>query len=322
MIPEEPSTARLSLRSLTTEQAGQIRVLHRIRPIWNFVCILYPALWVLSVVVMERFPAWYVRLAGVAVIAISMQAMGILMHEALHRNLFRRRAPDRWAAFIFGVPAFFSGAAYKVAHLNHHRYTRTKFDQDEFSNFCRSDTQYLTLFYTWFVAGTFLYFFIVPWKALAIGGANDRRQILLEYGTMLGIYGFTIVSCLITGHASWLLWYWLIPAQIAMVFSNIRGLAEHQCTGQGSVVSRTRTTKSTRLVSFLMLNLNYHLEHHLFPGIPWYNLPKVHAILTPLYEECGAYIQGSYVSYARRAFVSGPFREIRGSHSSRKLVAL
>jgi fatty acid desaturase len=32
-------------------------------------------------------------------------------------------------------------------------------------------------------------------------------------------------------------------------------------------------------VSFCLLNENYHLEHHLFPEVPSYNLPRLHALL-------------------------------------------
>ena len=34
---------------------------------------------------------------------------------------------------------------------------------------------------------------------------------------------------------------------------------------------------------FLYLNMNYHLEHHLFPAVPYYNLPALH-------EEVKAYL--------------------------------
>jgi fatty acid desaturase len=48
----------------------------------------------------------------------------------------------------------------------------------------------------------------------------------------------------------------------------------------------TRTVTSNRVVSILMCNLNYHLEHHTFPGIPWYHLPLLHGLLAPEYFYC------------------------------------
>jgi fatty acid desaturase len=35
---------------------------------------------------------------------------------------------------------------------------------------------------------------------------------------------------------------------------------------------------------FVFLNSNYHLEHHYFPGVPFYNLPALQRALVPFYE--------------------------------------
>jgi len=32
---------------------------------------------------------------------------------------------------------------------------------------------------------------------------------------------------------------------------------------------------------------NYHLEHHYFPGVPFYNLPRLQKLLVPFYEKRG-----------------------------------
>ncbi len=266
-----PDTWWRSLKSHEPVVRDQIYALHEVRPWWNLVCFLYPALWCIAIWFDVTFSSWWSKAMSVIVIGISIQAMAILMHEALHGNLFRNIRADRFAAFLFGIPAFFSGAAYRVAHLNHHRHTRTEKDQDEISYLCRTPGQYRLLFYAWFLIGTYLYFLIVPWKALSIAKTHDRNRILLEYIAMLAIYSVVFVWLLTIDQLQGLLWYWLIPAQLAIFLSNIRGLSEHLGTGMGGAVTRTRTIKSNELVSFLMLNLNYHLEHHLFPGIPWYS---------------------------------------------------
>ncbi len=36
---------------------------------------------------------------------------------------------------------------------------------------------------------------------------------------------------------------------------------------------------TNRLTEFFMCNENYHLEHHLFPRVPWYNLKQLHGEL-------------------------------------------
>jgi fatty acid desaturase len=256
---------------------------------------------------MERWPTLLVRIAGILVIGVSLEAMAILMHEALHGNLFGRPALDRWVGFVLAAPTFFSTSAYKVAHLNHHRYTRTEKDQDELSNSCRTHKQYVALFYACFLVGTLIYMFFVPWKALAIASRSDRHRIVTEYSLMFVTYATAVALATTKGHVEWLLWYWLVPVQVAVILSNVRGLSEHLGTpGKDDAIARTRTITSNRVVSFLMLNLNYHLEHHLFPGIPWYNLPRIHQLLKPIYESRGADVRQSYAAYAIQCLKRGP----------------
>jgi fatty acid desaturase len=38
----------------------------------------------------------------------------------------------------------------------------------------------------------------------------------------------------------------------------------------------TRTFYTNRFLRFLYTNMNYHLEHHMFPLVPYYNLPALH----------------------------------------------
>lgn len=91
--------------------------------------------------------------------------------------------------------------------------------------------------------------------------------------------------------------YWLIPLIIASQITSLRGLSEHGMTTAGNPFTATRTVTSNGVVSFLLLNLNYHLEHHLFPGVGWYHLPDLHRILVSEYKEMGASVYSSYTRF-------------------------
>jgi fatty acid desaturase len=41
----------------------------------------------------------------------------------------------------------------------------------------------------------------------------------------------------------------------------------------------TRTTFTTALVRFLAWNMPYHVEHHVFPAVPFYQLPRLHQMM-------------------------------------------
>ena len=42
----------------------------------------------------------------------------------------------------------------------------------------------------------------------------------------------------------------------------------------------TRTVEMNRLCRFLYVNMNYHLEHHMFPMVPFHALPRLQAALS------------------------------------------
>jgi len=41
----------------------------------------------------------------------------------------------------------------------------------------------------------------------------------------------------------------------------------------------TRSVHMNPILRFLYLNMNYHLEHHMYPSVPYYNLPSLHALI-------------------------------------------
>jgi fatty acid desaturase len=42
------------------------------------------------------------------------------------------------------------------------------------------------------------------------------------------------------------------------------------------------------------MNMNYHIEHHMFPMVPFYNLPKLHAMIK---DQCPAPYPSLYAAY-------------------------
>jgi fatty acid desaturase len=85
-----------------------------------------------------------------------------------------------------------------------------------------------------------------------------------------------------TGHA-WLYAAWVVAFFTPMpLFVRIRSIAEHGCVPR--VADVLRNTRSTRAGLLLRLTVapngvNYHLEHHLVPAIPYYRLRDAHRVL-------------------------------------------
>ncbi|HTL36749.1 MAG TPA: fatty acid desaturase, partial [Kofleriaceae bacterium] len=82
-----------------------------------------------------------------------------------------------------------------------------------------------------------------------------------------------------TGHA-WVFSVWAV-AYLTMfsLVIRVRSLAEHACTERtDDQLLNTRTTHANWLarMTFAPLHVNYHLEHHLLPTVPYWQLPQLH----------------------------------------------
>jgi len=92
---------------------------------------------------------------------------------------------------------------------------------------------------------------------------------------------------------------WIIAlATTFQLFLRIRNIAEHACTTTGSEdpFTHARTTYAGWLERATVAPywVNYHSEHHLFMGVPCYNLPKAHALLMVKGMEDRMTIAGGY----------------------------
>jgi len=283
----------------------QLRSLHEIRPAWNFVAVLFPMMWAAGVALVLASPFWGVHLIGYVLSGVAIHSMAILTHETSHYSMFRNRRLDRWVGFLMGAPVFISHTAYRVLHGDHHRHTREEGDPDEFNNVTKNRFLLSLLFYSWLVIGTPIYLIHVPTIALRRGTARERFDVVVEYVLLILIFAGVYFLARSYGRTDIIVHGWAIPMILGMIFGNFRSWAEHSMTIPGDPLTRTRTVTSNRVVSFLMVNLNYHLEHHLCPGIPWYNLPKMHALLQDEYRRAGSFIYKSYLRFLWDALRNG-----------------
>ena len=74
--------------------------------------------------------------------------------------------------------------------------------------------------------------------------------------------------------------YWLLPMILGQPVLRAITLAEHTgCSQDTNGLTNTRTTLTSWPVRFLMWNMPYHAEHHLYPSVPFHALPLTHTRL-------------------------------------------
>ena len=303
---------------LTSLQRARIADLHAVS-VWTWLKIpLTFLIWgATALAAMNSTSLWF-RLPCWIVIGLTLHGLGVFMHEGAHGSLFRIGWLNRCVGFLCGLPVFFSCACYRATHLLHHKYENTARDPDNLYANIRSPLLRSFVFFTWFAVGAPLYIVVItimaPFRAST---AKERLACVAETLAIAALHGTLFYAA--SRYAFWpvLLNGWLMGGVFAVLIANFRGLAEHTQlwqTDPPNPFHSTRTTRSNAIISFFFNNQNYHLEHHLFPGVPWNNLPRMHQLLRPLYAERDAAICAGYASWALRAFRYGP-NWIATSHS-------
>lgn len=108
------------------------------------------------------------------------------------------------------------------------------------------------------------------------GKAFWRARIyLLVYAAVLGLalYHWSLLPLMFVGFPQ-LYGAWLTPIY---AYPQHAGLAENVLDHR----LNCRTLYMHPIHRFLYWNMNYHLEHHMFPLVPYHNLPRLHELVKP-----------------------------------------
>ncbi len=116
-------------------------------------------------------------------------------------------------------------------------------------------------------------------KALHRDQPDQHRRSIIWSRILLLFHGGVLVAALVTG-------LWVLPLIISLAAFTANwllyfvGLTQHCGLRENSPDFRknSRSVRLNPLVSFLYWRMNWHIEHHMYAGVPCYNLKK-------LYEE-------------------------------------
>merc|ERR1712054_38934 len=77
--------------------------------------------------------------------------------------------------------------------------------------------------------------------------------------------------------------YIFLPYTLGAWHFVLTGVFQHASLQQDVLDHRlnTRTCYINPVSAFIYWNMHYHIEHHMFPMVPYYNLPELHKVLAP-----------------------------------------
>ena len=109
---------------------------------------------------------------------------------------------------------------------------------------------------------------------------KDHHKVFRIARIWLVIYALTIATAILSASILPLMLIGL-PRIYGAWHHVMTGLLQHLGLAENVSDHRlnTRTVLMNPVSRFIYLNMNYHLEHHMFTMVPYYNLPKLHALI-------------------------------------------
>jgi fatty acid desaturase len=305
-LETSPSSPAPGVRGLLSRE--EIRGFHRVSrgpwvrdavAVW---AVILGALWLHA-----RFPGIGVGALAFVVIASRQLALSHLVHEAAHYNLgLSHEWTDRISDWLFAGPVLITTRSYRGIHEPHHAHLGQA-DHD-------TDVRAWYLIAGW-------HFLIRSAKSLlgiealdtakSYGNRMGERGVEWRHPLVAGATNLLLLGyCLALGIPFAWLYLWILPLNTLTVFLLIlRVVAEHQPREYASrgredfsedlLPPLTRSIDPNPLEKFFFAPMSfcYHHEHHLFPGVPYPKLRRLHRTLRArgYYDEAPSALGSSYL---------------------------
>lgn len=257
--------------------------------------------WVVLIIIYTLNLMWphpVTILLSLPFMARQQMALLVLMHDGSHSRLYHRpHLNDFMTQFFCGGPVFFSLKLYRKTHLKHHRIPLEPEDPDisltggypvDGKSFKRKLLRDISgISYFKFMS----HFFKLKKETVKKEKTHEAGEKRSEHfflsntfimGSGLIVHGLLFAEAYLLNHPLlyFVLW-WLPLVTILQVYLRIRGITEHAGYQPGPdqiVLSRT-VLSPVETYFFSPNSVNYHIEHHAYPSVPFYNLHKVHKLM-------------------------------------------
>ncbi len=230
-----------------------------------------------------------------------------MMHEAVHGALHSRRGVNEVLGYIYGTLCFLPFQLWQKLHLDHHRWSGN-FDKDPVMGVVRRYHDNPSLGFTESVL-SFLWRAWVPvlatlqmiafWKeSFRLFKKEDRLKNGLA---LLPVLFWCALLTLAPLHFTAFVFAPALVIYLMLVeaINFPHHLSMEKAWGDQSfpLPEQYRTARTCHypkwFTHFVLLNFNFHVEHHLFPNLPYRELPKAASLLENAlesdYQSCSGF---------------------------------
>ncbi len=246
---------------------------------------------VTAAIITVRNTGWYLYPLALLVIGSRQRAMATLMHEAAHGTLAANRTLNFvLGTFFGGYPLFTTFRAYQHSHVTLHHGEFGDPERDDDYRFMLSAGVYEDTSprrYAWNVLVSPLLLLRVPrylWFLLTSRLLATRsRDYYLEITLLLAFWTSTLAVVAYLDAFDTLLLFWIVPFLTAyQMIGWFIELSEHAPLMENDTdlhMTRNRNSHWLEHMFTGMYGESYHLAHHLWPRVPFWNMRRLHRLL-------------------------------------------
>lgn len=232
-----------------------------------------------ALVVLSTLGYWHWHWAGWCCFFINVAALhmvGTVIHDASHNVAHRDRLMNAILGHGSALMLGFSFPVFTRVHMQHHANVN---DPDNDPDHFVSTGGPL-----WLIAARFFYHEIFFFKRRLW-----RKYELLEWFMARLAVGVVIYLAVQYGFLGYIMNFWFSPALVVgLALGLFFDYLPHRPFKERDRWKNARVYPSP-ILNLLIMGQNYHLIHHLWPAIPWYNYQAAYRATRPLLDEKGCH---------------------------------
>jgi fatty acid desaturase len=283
--------ARQLKRDLAAEVPTEtLRELHQKRPLLHaLVALANVAALVLAGAAIIRFQHWYFWLPCAVIAGFAVFDFTVLLHEVVHRAVLTK-ASDRLYRILglaYAIPSGISASQFTRWHLDHHAGLGSP-EEDPKRHYLSPKINVRWLKFLYFTPGLLPIYFRAA-KRESVGYEPDLQRTIARERIVTIVCQLSVLGA-IAFLGGWWIAFKLYVVPVLFVFPvafALNRVGQHYDIDPSDPAKWSTLVRGSWFWDAAYLFSNYHLEHHYFPGVPFYNLPKLQKLLLPFYAKRG-----------------------------------
>ena len=289
----------------------EVRRLHKIEP-WKHFYIVFQQYLLLatSTVVLIFVDNPWIWIPFAFVQGFTIFNFTVLLHEVVHNAVFvpskKSRFLNRLMGLVYAFPSGISASQFTRWHLDHHAELGSPTeDPKRFYLSPKLNARWMKILY--YTPALFFIYFRAAGRENATYPETFQKLIKKERIFTI-LFQFSLMGlCYFFGGPDVLLRVYLVPVFfIFPIAFSLNRLGQHYNVNPQDPAQWSTLVKGSVFWNFIFLYSNFHLEHHYFPGIPFYNLGRVHNLLKHFYKSRGMKAYGYAELFFRYIILNRP----------------